>query len=107
MKIDGGLGARDPRNPGVQKRLKLAGVQMTPDPFRSMVINRNLGPALRARPGQPLLMRRPDVHAFTPNVQLNLIHLPRVLKTENVPIKLAIFHDSDHLGVILSQPVTH
>jgi len=102
------LGTLDPRNPGVQKCLKLTGVQMATDPFRRMVINRKLRPALRARPEHALLMGRPAIHLRASNVQLNLLHSPMVLKIQSMPIKhCGIFHDSDHLGTILSQLVTH
>jgi hypothetical protein len=51
--------ALDPRNPRMQKRLELAGVQMAPRPLWSMIIHRKLRPAFRTRPPQIVRLAGP------------------------------------------------
>jgi len=38
---------------------------------------------------------------------LQSFHIPRFLKTQNIPRKLCILHDSDPFGVIPYHPGTH
>ena len=57
------LRALDPRNPGVQMRLQLARVQVSPRPLRRMVVARQLSRTVRAIPPLPLRMLHVNVHA--------------------------------------------
>lgn len=78
--------ALDPRNSRMKKCLKLAGVQMSPDPLGSMTINRQHPLTLRARPSKTFRMTGPDVNSLPGNIQLHSLHFPRFLKTQNIPI---------------------
>jgi hypothetical protein len=82
------------RHPGVKIRLELAGVQMTPDAFRSMIVYRQLRPAFRTNPAKSFLMDRPDIHTAAADIQLNTLHFPGLLQAQDMAIKFGILNDS-------------
>ncbi len=65
-------------NPGsmrMEKRPKLTAVQMTPAPFRRMVVQRHHPLTLKAWPFDPLSMANPNLHSLFLYVQFHSLYL--------------------------------
>src|SRR5688572_16191020 len=86
------LQASGARHPGVNERLELTGIQMTPDPLVRVVVQPDLLPADRTAPFGVLSMLHPDVHPVLHCIQLNTADKPRLSQPENLLIKLCVTH---------------
>jgi hypothetical protein len=86
------LVALTPRRLGVQDRLVLAGVQVTPLPLRLMIVLPARLAALRAQPLPHLAVIKVNVHLARFQLQLDSLHFPRRLDAQYAPIKLMILH---------------
>ena len=91
-------GAAHPRRAGVQPGEKPARVQVTPRPLLGMIKARQLRAALRTRPAHPLGVANHHVDPLLAHRQLDLLHLPRRLDPQKLPVELHIAHR--HLPVL-------
>src|SRR4030066_1250601 len=71
------LSAVNPRGAGMKKRLKLATVQMTPRPLRSMVIQGCQGFTFRTGPTDPFRMGYQHIYPLILHIQRHPLHSPR------------------------------
>ncbi|MBT9169846.1 MAG: hypothetical protein DDT18_00181 [Actinobacteria bacterium] len=86
------------RNSSVKISQKLATVQMSPNPFLSMIVKAQLTTTLRTRPAYPFFVVNPDVHSLSPDIQINSTDRPRLLNSQQISIKFGVSH-----GSLLSQ----
>lgn len=77
---------------GVQKRLVLAGVQVTPLSLRRMVVLPTGPPALRARPLLHIAVSQVNVNFTSLQLQIHPPYSPRRLDIQYAPIQLMILH---------------
>jgi len=61
----------------MKERLQLAGVQMTPDSLRSVIVRRQGAPTLRTGPRGPFLMNRKNIDPLALKIQTDPIYCPR------------------------------
>ena len=82
-------------------------LDITPSPFGRIVMHHEVGPAFGTQPTLPFVMGSSNVHLFSPHVQLDPVHSPRLRKPQYISAKLCVFHDSVPFGAILSHSVIH
>lgn len=80
------------RRLGMEDRLILAGVQVSPSPLWLMVIQFACRAALRTRPIDHLVMSEVDVDLAAFQFQIYRIHKPRGFNPQNAPIQFVILH---------------
>jgi len=90
------LSTIDSRRTGMEKRLELTTIQMTPSPLGNMIVKRNQGFTLWTRPTQIPGMIGPYIHLLIDQIQLNSFHRPRWLYPKKITVKFNVFHGSSH-----------
>jgi len=80
------IGKLDPRNARYQFRAKLAGVQMTPPPFRSMIIHRSDRFAFDF-PKRSLPVGYLDLNPALLNLEIYPAHIPGLAQPHNLSVK--------------------
>jgi hypothetical protein len=92
------LGTINPGNPGMQMRLKLAGVQMPPGSLFGVIPTGQFLPAFWARPLDSVRMLKPNIHAALGNLQIHPFDKPRFFQTQNTLVKVGVLHLNPLLG---------
>src|SRR5262249_8809995 len=91
---DSMLNTLGPRWLGMQDRLVLAGVQMTPLTLPLMIIEPTVPSPFRAWPVHHLIVVQVHVDLALSQLQFHSLYEPRCCDSENLPIKFTILHPS-------------
>ena len=92
----------------MEEGLELAAVQMPPDPFIGVIVERSFSLALRTGPLDPFGMLDPDVNSLFFGVQFDPADGPGVYDTEQMLIQGGVAHYlTPFLRQTLSRPSTH
>jgi hypothetical protein len=78
----------------MQEGLKLATIQVTPDPFFRMIVQRPFLAAFRTRPFVTPGMLNPNINPLGGNVKFHPLNRPRGHQPQQVPVKIGITHGS-------------
>ena len=97
------LGTVAARRVGVQNRVVLAGIEVTPAPLGLMILQRAFAAALAAQPGDARFMFQVDVDFLPVSCQLDAIDPPGTFDAENLGVELSVLHGQPP-ALILAPP---
>ena len=84
----------DPRHPGMEKRLALTGIQVSPDPLLVVVMQGTALSTGRAFPLKPFELLYPYVHSVFRQIQFHFNHPSGMPNPQQSGIQsLGVFHD--------------
>jgi hypothetical protein len=87
-----------PRNAGMNERLELAGVEVTPRPFIGMVVAAQLLLTLWTLPAATFGVLDMDVNVSRPHVQSHVHNLPGIRQPKNLLVEIDVEHYSGLRG---------
>lgn len=84
--------AADPRDAGVEVGLERAAVQVAPRPFLIVIVQPTVLAALGTWPRLHLVVLGPHIHALLLHIELDAVHGPRFLETQELSVQFGVAH---------------